>query len=312
MTHTARALVAPLRLQCAQGLLLECLTEPSYLAKGDGADREAHEGLVDVCASLVADGQSTEPVQSGVSALILSLSKDPHPNGDDRVSRCSRCPCARCVRRSPAPRTPGGGIWHRMPRQRATCPDGVAVVRTHRSAQTGMMSTVTAIMTVFAGWPRSCRGRSFDKLTKNGVPRASVTMWRLWPCFPRSVGFGRVAEPLFWPGQTRCRGSPGSSRSHRPRAGAPAAHDGRRPHTPVACQSRNRRQQLIPQPQSISAGSIPQDSPERSTNRMPVSATWFLIGRRPPFGRGRGGGRSGAISSQRSSGRSGLAMPNQR
>ena len=48
------------------------------------------------------------------------------------------------------------------------------------------------------------------------------------------------------------------------------------------------------------------------TNRIPVSAARFSIGGRPPFGRGRGGSRSGAISSQRSSGRSGLAMPNQR
>jgi hypothetical protein len=42
---------------------------------------------------------------------------------------------------------------------------------------------------------------------------------------PLSVGFGPVAEPLFWPGQTHCPGSPGSSRFARPRADAPAAPD---------------------------------------------------------------------------------------
>lgn len=80
------------------------------------------------------------------------------------------------------------------------------------------------------------------------------------------------------------------------------------PPTPASCQSRSRRQQLIPQPQSISAGSTSQGRPERSTNRIPVSAARFSIGRRPPFGRGRGGGRSGAIASQKSSGRNGRAM----
>ena len=42
---------------------------------------------------------------------------------------------------------------------------------------------------------------------------------------------------------------------------------------------------------------------ERGTNRMPISAALFSIGRRPPFGRGRYAGRCGAISRQRPSGR---------
>ncbi len=49
--------------------------------------------------------------------------------------------------------------------------------------------------------------------------------WRFAPALPRSVGFGPVAEPLFWPGQRRCPSSLGSSRSRPPRAGAPRAPD---------------------------------------------------------------------------------------
>jgi len=68
-----------------------------------------------------------------------------------------------------------------------------------------------------------------------GVPRASVTRWRFVPGLPRSVGFGPVAEPSIWPGQTRCPGSPGSSRSHRLRADAPAGPDaGASTHPPPA------------------------------------------------------------------------------
>ena len=51
--------------------------------------------------------------------------------------------------------------------------------------------------------------------------------------------------------------------------------------------------------------------PVRSTNRMPVSAARFGIGGRPPFGRSRAGGSSGAIATQRSSGTGAFAMPRQ-
>jgi hypothetical protein len=53
---------------------------------------------------------------------------------------------------------------------------------------------------------------------------------------------------------------------------------------PASCQSRNRRRQLIPDPQPISVGSISQGKPERSTNRIPVSAARSGRRGRPPFG----------------------------
>ncbi len=48
---------------------LERLTEPSGLVEGDEACREACESLVDVGASLVADGQAAEAVEPGVGTL---------------------------------------------------------------------------------------------------------------------------------------------------------------------------------------------------------------------------------------------------
>ena len=83
----------------------------------------------------------------------------------------------------------------------------------------------------------------------------------------------------------------------------------RRSQTPARCQSRRRRQHVIPEPQPISAGSISQGMPLLSTNKMPVSAARWEIGGRPPFGFGRSGGISGAISAHRSSDTSGAAMP---
>ena len=81
-----------------------------------------------------------------------------------------------------------------------------------------------------------------------------------------------------------------------------------RPHTPACCQSRKRRQQVMPEPQPISCGSISQGMPERSTNTMPLSAARSGIGGRPPFGFGRGDGNSGATTDHSSSETRGFAI----
>jgi hypothetical protein len=86
----------------------------------------------------------------------------------------------------------------------------------------------------------------------------------------------------------------------------------RRSHTPAPCQSRRRRQQVMPEPQPISRGSNSHGVPERSTNRIPVSAARSDVRGRPPFNLAPSGGSSGAISAQRPSGRSGLAISAQR
>jgi len=54
-----------------------------------------------------------------------------------------------------------------------------------------------------------------------------------------------------------------------------------RRHTPRRCQYLSRRQQVIPEPQPISFGSISHGMPERSTNRMPLSTKRSSSGRRP-------------------------------
>jgi hypothetical protein len=82
----------------------------------------------------------------------------------------------------------------------------------------------------------------------------------------------------------------------------------RRSQTPAFCQSRKRRQQVIPEPQPICGGSISQGRPVMSTNRMPVRTARFGRGGRPPLGRGFSGGSKGSIANHNSSGRIGLAI----
>jgi hypothetical protein len=82
-----------------------------------------------------------------------------------------------------------------------------------------------------------------------------------------------------------------------------------RSHTPARCQSRRRRQQVMPDPQSISRGRYSQGMPVRSTNRMPVRAFRSESGLRPGLRRRRslGLGRSGSIHRHSCSSRRGFA-----
>lgn len=77
---------------------------------------------------------------------------------------------------------------------------------------------------------------------------------------------------------------------------------------PACCQSRKRRQQVMPLPQPISWGSSSHWMPVLSTNKIPVSAARFATRGRPPFGFGGSGGKSGSITVHNSSGTSGFAM----
>lgn len=71
----------------------------------------------------------------------------------------------------------------------------------------------------------------------------------------------------------------------------------RRCHTPAVCQSRSRRQQVMPLPKPNSWGSSSQGMPVRSTKRMPLSACLSLSRGRPPLAEGVTTGSNGAQSS---------------
>ncbi len=83
----------------------------------------------------------------------------------------------------------------------------------------------------------------------------------------------------------------------------------RRSQTPAYCQSRSRRQQVIPLPHPSSCGNSSQLIPLLSTNKMPVNTARSLMRGRPPRGFGRSAGRSGSTTAHSSSLTSGLLMP---
>jgi hypothetical protein len=78
--------------------------------------------------------------------------------------------------------------------------------------------------------------------------------------------------------------------------------------TPARCQSRRRRQHVIPDPHSSSCGSICQGIPLRSTKTMPVRHARSETRGRPPLGRIDGIGRNGSTRSHNASGSSAAAI----
>jgi hypothetical protein len=83
-----------------------------------------------------------------------------------------------------------------------------------------------------------------------------------------------------------------------------------RSHTPALCHACRYRQQLMPEPQPISCGSICQGMPDLSTNKMPLSAWRGAKGLRPGYRLRRrlGVGRSGSTIDHSSSSTSGCAI----
>jgi len=79
-------------------------------------------------------------------------------------------------------------------------------------------------------------------------------------------------------------------------------------HTPASCHSFRRLQQVIPDPQPISWGSISQGIPLFSTKTIPVRAARLSMRGLPPSGFGGSGGRSGSMVCHSSSVTSSLAM----
>jgi hypothetical protein len=77
---------------------------------------------------------------------------------------------------------------------------------------------------------------------------------------------------------------------------------------PASCQSRKRRQQVIPEPHRSSCGTISQGIPLRNTNRMPLRHALFAKRGLPPLGFAFAVGMKGSMSSHRRSGNNSAAI----
>ena len=148
-----------------------------------------------------------------------------------------------------------------------------------------------AVVDVGPGQPEAERGAACvgDQMTFCAGP-ASIRRVR--------PGFGTPLLAAIDELSTQARLQSMRSASRRRHSSSPC----RLSHTPAACQSRNLRQHVTPDPQPNSAGSLSHGMPVRSTNRMPVSAARAGTGGRPPFGLAGMGGSRGSMMDQSDSG----------
>jgi hypothetical protein len=123
---------------------------------------------------------------------------------------------------------------------------------------------------------------------------------------PGFGAIGRVRSSFFPPRSARSEAlsTTARARSIRPRRRSSTSRTRcNRFHTPARCQRSNRRQQVVPEPQPISRGSMFHGNPLRSTNRIPVSTARSGIGFRPAYWRWRGRrfGSNGSMCAHKSS-----------
>ena len=134
---------------------------------------------------------------------------------------------------------------------------------------------------------------------QDGRQRCSVGLGEHVMLAPGLAPVRRIGAGLFprhpRPAPMRCPRKPGTSPSGPHRAIGTTAFHGDFCHTPACCQSRSRRQQVIPEPQPIYWGSISQGMPLFNANKMPVSALQSSSGRRPGLRNRRGLGPAAAV-----------------
>jgi hypothetical protein len=262
------------------------------MAKADETARKSKERLVDVVAAFVADAQAPTAMQPSQGAL------DDPAMAAEPLTRFEAAPGDTRTDAALAGGPAAFGIvvafvrMHlRGPAARGAAP--LADAR-HGVQQGGEAQRVVRVRRAEERGER--KPAAFHKEVMFGAELAAVggTRPRLRP--PFSAGTAAASklarDQSIWSAAPKRSSSAWCSRSH----------------TPACCQSRSRRQQLIPLPQPISAGKYSHGMPVRSTKSSPVNACRSGIGGRPPLGRGGRGGSSGATTAHSSSVTSSLAI----
>jgi hypothetical protein len=141
-----------------------------------------------------------------------------------------------------------------------------------------------------------------ERWAASGTPFRSTTRWYLEPGLPRSVGLGPVCSP---PLLARTLSESTLDRLQSMTASSPSQFSSvscNRCQTPAACQSRSRRQQVVPLPPPSALGNSRHGQPVRRAKMMPPSTARSGTRGRPPFGFGGSFGNRGSMASHRASG----------
>ena len=200
---------------------------------------------MDVGAPFVADGQPPEPVEPGQGALD-------HPAVATRVARWTRSPCGRCGPGCGGGAAPGGSAGCRRPCRRAAWPGACGAARWALDRRDGIEQLLEDGRVVAVGAGQERGERDAAPVDHNMALRARFAAIRrvradqLRPPFGRDAGTVQAGpapvDPVGFAQPVQQRPVQASQ-------------------TPASCQSRSRRQQVMPEPQPSSWGSISQGMP---------------------------------------------------
>ena len=251
----------------------------------DQGASKSHETLMDICSTFVA---------SSKAAILVQPAQRTFHHPTDRTQPTTMFGTARCYQRLDAavsqPNLVPVGIVGSIGRQFRRSPSGMSNLATNRRDTLHQGNQLSYVVVVCSGQDRTERNtvRVGDYVVL-GAPLASVRWVR--PSFfaPPTAR----TEALSTTARDQSSWSADRSRARRTRCSSSQ--------TPAFCQSRSRRQQVIPLPQPISWGKYSQGIPVFRTKRMPTRVARSGTGGRPPLSRGGLLGIKGSITCQRSS-----------
>ena len=269
------------------------LTKPLDIAPADQRAPEIEKRLVNVVPPLVADLQTPITVQPRERPLD-------HPP----------VPSQPLARFDAAPSDARG--YASLPKRLATAREivafvGMQLLRALARSSARLTDRLDGVHGLLQELLRVVDvGRRVDHRQRDAFPLNHNVALRALFAFVRRIRAGLSAPPgaatleeskeAF--SQSICSASPKRSKSFRCSCS----------HTPASCHSFKRRQQVMPEPQPISWGSISQGMPLFSTNRMPVRVARSSMRGLPPLGLAGSSGSSGSITSHSSSVTSYLAI----
>jgi hypothetical protein len=240
---------------------------------------------MDIGPTLVADGEPAEAIEPGQRAFHHPAMAPQALAGVDRLAGNADLDVA-FRQRLPAARDVIGFVG--MPLVRPLTPTAVGLANPGHGVEEGLEDD--RIVTI---GPRQEGGERQPTPLGQNMPfgAAFAAVGRAWSREVAPLLAGMEAESM----QARLQSIWPASPSRSSNVWCKASH------TPVACQSRNRRQQVIPEPQPISWGSSSHWMPVLRTKMMPVRQARSGTRGRPPLGLGGSAGSSGETSAHNSS-----------
>jgi hypothetical protein len=241
--------------------------------------RETPGGCRPACHTGRGDGETDSARQTSA----------PQPTANGPTHSRAGCDAWPATARYAAPAAHVESPPRRSRGPQAHSPAAAAVAHVRRAAGESHQPT-PRLLASRSGSRRSGESRAARRARRKSDDACSLA----WPGRWDSDRSGHPRTPRGW---NNCPRLPVTNQSGARERANPAGRSGSDPMRPPVCQSRRRRQHVIPDPHPSSCGSICQGMPLRRTKTMPVRHARSETRGRPPLGRRGRIGKSGSTRS---------------